>query len=252
VQHCRAATIALGLLCVPGTAAASDGAKAQACRPHISIAETVSRPGPIEALVRREVCRTLDEHEIALDDLPEGRALVVDVSGVGSRWVLSVGVEHDGELVFGSPEVEDCPCSDEQMLVAISRATAAVVPLLVEDAAGDEPQPTLPPLPTSAEVLPPPLETMGKVGVGLLSSGAAGAAIGIALVASGSRVNGRIQREGRDLRPAGYALLGTSLAVGITGAILLGLDRRRARRGQAKIVPSVAWDRVGLTVIGRF
>jgi hypothetical protein len=87
------------------------------------------------------------------------------------------------------------------------------------------------------------LEGIGIAGITILSVGSAGLVGGIVLAAVGERqlddpqdVEG-MQVAGRDviprrqdLRPLGFALLGTSFVLVATGAVLLGVDRARARR----------------------
>ena len=229
-------------------------AAANACRPDISVGDTVHDRERVLTRAQEAICTTLHQHDIDLAELPSGRRLVADVRGVQSQWTVSVAVEQDGAPLPGA-RAATCRCTDETMLAELSKATIAVVPLLVREAeATQEPAPdrdAIAPLPSPSAGRPAPLGTMGNTGVGLLAAGTAGSVIGIALVVSGSRVNGRVEREGNDLRPAGYALLGTSLALGITGAVLLGVDRRRARRVQA-IAPTIGPGMVGLTAVGRF
>jgi hypothetical protein len=267
----RARLIATGLgavalgIALPSTAGAKSSAlqveaMLDACRPVISIADTNHEHDRITTRVQEKICTTLQRHGVDLAQLPAGRRLVVDVRDLESQWIVSVTVEQDGAPVAGSPEPSTCR-DDEEMLTELSRATVAAVPLLARQSTATTREVTpRTPQPAPDAMAPPPgptpgsapLGIMGKTGIGLLAAGTAGSVIGIALVVQGARVDRRLeQRVGYDLRPAGYAVLGTSLALGITGAVLLGVDRRRARRVQA-IVPTVGPGLVGLTAVGRF
>lgn len=284
VHLVEAVIVALGLsLAFSRTAAAgehdSKGKETLAsCRPDIAIAATVDERGRVEASVHEAICKTLREHDIDLDELPDGRALVIEVSGVEYERNVSVGVVQDGIRVSGSPQAAPCHCSDQTMLAEISRATVAVVPLLQSNAAptgqsGGTPRgqsnvaptgqssrtPTSKPVsgdtppakaPSNASAAPP-LGGMGRAGLSLIAASAAGTFIGITFIVSGARVDRPSAREGSALRPVGYGLLGASLALGITGAVLLGVDRRRAKRMQT-VAPIIAPGLVGVAVQGRF
>jgi hypothetical protein len=97
----------------------------------------------------------------------------------------------------------------------------------------------------------------GKAGIGLLVGGVALAATGGGLVGAGvseTREGDALEgdAETRDLRPIGYALLGVGAAVIVTGAVLLGLDRRRARRHQVAIAPAFGPRMTGFSLTARF
>jgi hypothetical protein len=269
----RARIIATGLgavylgIALPSTAGAKSSAlqveaMLDACRPVISIADTIHEHDRVTTRVQEAICTTLQRHGVDLAELPAGRRLVVDVRDLESQRIVSVTVEQDGARVEGSPEASTCRCDDEEMLTELSRATVAAVPLLARqtttttrEATPRTPQPAgdaMAPASRPTTGGSAPLGIMGKTGIGFLAAGTAGSVIGISLVVQGARVDRRLeQRGGYDLRPAGYAVLGASLALGITGAVLLGVDRRRARRVQA-VVPTVGPGLVGLTAAGRF
>jgi hypothetical protein len=81
---------------------------------------------------------------------------------------------------------------------------------------------------------PGPLGNMGWSGVGLLVAGAAAAITGGALVGVGTTRPAADMSQIRDFRPTGYALLGTGGAMLVVGAILLGVDRARAKKGKRR------------------
>jgi hypothetical protein len=87
--------------------------------------------------------------------------------------------------------------------------------------------------------------------------GAGGLATGGAFVGTGETRPERDKSKIRDFRPSGYALLGVGGALMITGAVLLGVDRARAKRaarGRARmrVIPAVGPENAVLQVRGRF
>ena len=258
-------TLALGLSAVLVTSSAANAAAHvgsppsatafPADRVDVWIADTIEDRELVSSWVHEELSKALTE--VDLDALPVGRKLVVEISGVNYEWVMSVAATQDGKRMPGSPDASACNCSDEKMLAELASVTRTVIPLLQQElASGGSRTPPIPPRvdpeqPTQPDRTRRPLAGMGKAGIGLLVTGAAGLGVGIGLVAAGTAVDDGNDRQAIDRRPPGYAVIGTSAALAITGAILLGLDRRRARRVQA-IVPT--WERqfVGISLSGRF
>lgn len=100
-------------------------------------------------------------------------------------------------------------------------------------AAGPESQDRVPAPATASVSSGRPLGSLGWSGIAALSVGAGGLVGGAVLFARGERTlsaPGQIEQRVQDFRPAGIAVLSVSGAVLLTGAVLLGLDRRRARR----------------------
>lgn len=79
-----------------------------------------------------------------------------------------------------------------------------------------------------------PLGVMGKVGTGLLASGAVGLVAGGIVFAQGRQIDNPssqlLRPEGRNYRPPGVAVMVTGGVLAAAGVALLVLDRVRARR----------------------
>ncbi len=74
------------------------------------------------------------------------------------------------------------------------------------------------------------LGKLGRAGVGLLSVGLGGVIAGSVLVALPPKVNDDNPLEETTTRPPGFAVLGIGAAAALSGAIMLAIDRRRAKR----------------------
>ena len=96
-----------------------------------------------------------------------------------------------------------------------------------------------------------PLGPMGKSGIALLAVGTVGLGVGIGLVAVGERTVSGDQFERVNYRPGGFATLGVSAAMLVTGAVLLVVDRRRANK-TTSLAPFTGPGLTGLSVSGRF
>jgi len=126
-----------------------------------------------------------------------------------------------------------------------------------EAEAEPEPEPAVEPEPVDPGPEPKrkrKLSVMGWTGVVSLAVGVPTLGTGVVLAILPPAPFPREMRKDtlRNLRPTGYALLGGGAALAITGAVLLGLDRRRAKRFSASISPSITRGRLGVTLRTRF
>ncbi len=153
------------------------------------------------------------------------------------------GYRVEYEIVYDGSPVEDgtgsseCQlCSDQELIEHIrSLASDASPRLTVPRQPPDTPPPVEPDPPQGPEE--PPIETpapwgaMGKTGLALVIVGvvATGAGIGLGIRQPQHFDDPTRATELTTTRPVGWALLGGGVAVAVTGGILLGLDRRRAR-----------------------
>lgn len=109
------------------------------------------------------------------------------------------------------------------------------------------------------------LRGMGKAGVGLLVVGGIGAITGITLVVlppTSFPTGDPNAANLRTTRPPGFGVLGGGVAVLVVGAVLLGLDRKQAKRraaaglpakrSQALVHPWLGPEGAGVGVVGRF
>lgn len=129
-----------------------------------------------------------------------------------------------------------------------------------EDAAPDpEPSPPDPPAPAPAPTPGAPsrrLHPLGQAGVATLTVGASAVVLGLVFIGLG---NDRppadlpyAQDHVRHFAPPGYVLLGVGSAVAISGAVMLGLDRRRARSSTITLAPQASPTTFGFHLHTRF
>jgi hypothetical protein len=95
-----------------------------------------------------------------------------------------------------------------------------------------------------------PLGKLGKTGIGLLVGGTLVAGVGIGLAAAPPRIKEDAPLEKTTTRPPGYALIGIGAAALITGAILLSLDRTKAKR--TTVAPTFSRSTALVVLSGRF
>lgn len=80
------------------------------------------------------------------------------------------------------------------------------------------------------------LRPSGKAGVALVVTGGLGLVAGLVLAVLPARPKPDDPTREVYTQPPGYALLGVGAATLVVGAVLLGLDRRRAKaRGHARV-----------------
>lgn len=108
------------------------------------------------------------------------------------------------------------------------------------------------------------LRGMGKAGVGLLVAGGLGAIAGITLVVLPPKTFPTGDPNAANIkttRPPGWGVLGGGVAAVVVGAVLLGLDRKQAKRRataglrakpQALVHPWLGPEGAGVGVVGRF
>lgn len=100
-----------------------------------------------------------------------------------------------------------------------------------------------------------PLATVGKAGIGLLAGGVAAASVGAGLLAQGRKLDEQnapqVVQTGRDYRVPGAVVLASGGTLAIAGAVMLALDRSRAKKRQksmVRVLPSLN----GMVILGRF
>jgi hypothetical protein len=96
------------------------------------------------------------------------------------------------------------------------------------------------------------LGNKGKAGVGLLVAGGVATAVGIGLAIPGYEPLEDDPTRESSPRPYGFATLGVGVVVAITGAVLLGLDRRERRQRRVAASIDVRAGGGALTLMGRF
>lgn len=152
--------------------------------------------------------------------------------------------------------------SIEGVLEALTRFEQARAE--AEAAAEAEAEPTAPaesepapePAPPPDEQPRPPLRPLGWAGVTTLALGASALIVGVTFVALGDqRSPARLdyaQDYVRHYRVPGFALVGVGGALAISGAVMLGIERRRSRASTLAITPQLSPTTAGLHLRARF
>lgn len=227
----------------------------------VHVGDAIPRADALSAKIRDDVTRVLRAHRIELDRQRTMR-LSIGVGGEAYAYRVAIAVMRDGALTGPADEPWVCECTHEELLTRISQAVVDLVPRL-QGRAEPEPAPRRepdPPPPLVVETAPLPERSLGhtgRAGVGVLAAGLAVLAPGIALAIVGQRTDRGphgLEREGdrRDFTPTGGALLGIGVAAAIAGAVLLGVDRRRARTRPTSFAPLAAPRLGGISLATRF
>lgn len=168
----------------------------------------------------------------------------------GDTYAILTDVAVSGESLAGSAREILCSlCTEGE---AVERARSELLRLVPFVRARFRPasKPSEPP----PVVVPPPdtrLKTLGKAGVGLLAGGVLAFGTGLGLALARPPVDPDDPLRQLNLRPAGFAVLSVGAAAIVTGAVLLILDQRKARR-VAQIAPVFGPGSAGLLLVGRF
>jgi hypothetical protein len=91
--------------------------------------------------------------------------------------------------------------------------------------------------------------------VATLGLGASSMIIGVTFIGLGERPPARLdfaQDYVRDYPTPGYALLGIGSTLAISGAVMLGVERRRARASTLSLAPHLSPTTAGLRLRARF
>ncbi len=207
----------------------------------------------------------LRKAEIDAEDVADGRVLVVELRGREFKYEITVGVRQGEDWLAKSGPVE-CKCNPDELVERLTAEVAAVAPEL--EAKDDSTTgPAVAPATNGGtgsppDVAPPPsgddrrpLKAGGKAGVALISVGGAATIAGIVLLALPPQEDLADDPERTDstsYRPVGGAVLGVGLAGVIVGAVLLGIDRKRARSRNTALVPTFGPRSAGFVLSTRF
>ena len=218
--------------------------------------------------VREDGIKALEErHGVATVDDRNAPAVVVKLSWKdyeNSVYRIEISARRPGEPLR-LVEAFEANCINDTALAnaVVAKLGVAVAQLEVRKAEPAEDHPTQPdrgaedPTVTTPKDKEDrgaaPLGAMGKAGIGLLAGGAAGVLAGGIVFAQGRKPDHSpgwaLDETGRNFQPPGIALMVSGGAALVAGAILLGVDRRKARRNtSAAIIPAPR----GLVVTGHF
>lgn len=215
--------------------------------------------------------------------LEAGNAALEDYQARGERESLvrgrAVVVAFIESIKTARPGVETVPMDGAKRLLSqIDQAMPAAEPAVPEagEAAGEEAasediepvgsdEPASPAEADEPRARGGPLGAMGKAGVALLVVGGVSVNAGVALLIRSPTYFPRDDPNATRItttRPPGWAMLGGGLTSVVVGAVLLGIDRQRARAKTARAgearriaVSAQAWltsDVQGLGLHGRF
>ncbi len=211
----------------------------------VVVDEAIPRAPALRARIVDDVTRVLQALAVELGGEHSVR-LAIGVAGAAQNFRVGITVFRDGAPVTPVPEPFDCECTLEELRGRIDKAVVALVPVLEGRTPAVEPTPPVvvpTPAPTRSSAPEPnrrarrvPLGTLGKAGIGVLVVGGIGVVVGGVLVGLGARgTAGALEGGGEttDLEPPGFAVLAVGLGGLVVAAVLLGVDRARARRRPA-------------------
>lgn len=169
----------------------------------------------------------------------------------------------EGRETLRTHRVECRLCTETELLGRVGEVLQAEVPQLrlVEDARAEpqdeppqatSPQPLQVESPTAEDERRGRLGLRGKLGVGLLSAGGAGLAVGIGLAVAPPRDNDEDKTKNIYTDVPGYVTIGISLGVAVAGGVLLALDLRDASKRRAVALTPLLGPMPGAALSGRF
>lgn len=228
----------------------------------------------------------LEGQAVTITEAPAGPELQVtlktrDAGGYRVDYVIV----YDGKPIKNGSGGFDCQlCTEDELVEKVEALAIQVAPKLVvpepepEDGPGDGPGNDVKD-PDHGNGRDPDhgndpdpivdddtgLRSMGKAGVGLLVAGGLGAIAGITLVVLPPKTFPTGDPNAANIkttRPPGWGVLGGGVAAVVVGAVLLGLDRKQAKRraaaglpakrAQALVHPWLGPEGAGVGVVGRF
>jgi hypothetical protein len=171
--------------------------------------------------------------------------------GASDVFVIHSDVAVRGETVEGSAHDVSCSLCTEGEVVERARGEIVRLVPYVRARFRAVDKPIDKPKPEGPKPDPRALSNLGKAGIGLLAGGTLAFAAGLGLALSKPRADPDNPTNIIETQPAGYAVLAVGGAALVTGAVLLVLDRRKAKRN-AQLAPLGAPGTAGLMLFGRF
>lgn len=176
---------------------------------------------------------------------PTISVVIREVDGDEPGWAYAITITR-AEQVTGANDPHTCPlCTETELVDAIEGRLATIAAEL--EGPADDPATAGDPTAAPTETTPPSrsptdapvdrgLRPSGKAGVALVVTGGLGLVTGLVLAVLPARPKSGDPTREVYTQPPGYALLGVGAATLVVGAVLLGLDRRRAKtRGHARV-----------------
>jgi len=176
---------------------------------------------------------------------PTISVVIKEITGDEPSWEYSITLSRSDTPAQAAPS-QSCPlCTETELVEAIEGKLATIAAdLETQVETPDEPT-TDPTEDPSDDTKPVPIATTddtskgklgkkGKAGAALVGLGVAGVAVGIVLVVLPDRPKSGDPTREVFTQPPGYALLATGAVSLVVGAVLLGIDRKQAKRSGRK------------------
>ncbi len=183
----------------------------------------------------------LRDHEVLPARSPGDPRILIAIESLGESpgYRCRFGAWRGEAVVAGTDGVSLCElCTEAELVEHVGAAIVRVVEQLPPQTQPPPPRPVDEPV-AGREQGRAPLGKLGKAGVGLLAGGAViGLAVGVPLLAVRPKTTSveeeRVERVGT--KPIGIAMVAVGGALLVTGAVLLALDRSRARKSTRRAV----------------
>lgn len=246
-------------------------------------AEGIGAGGPVVAGRAMRAGRGgLESQAVTITDAPAGPELRVKLSERDAGgYRVEYEIIYDGKTIKNGTGGFDCQlCTEDELIEKVEALAVQVAPKMVVPQAEADPGPGPGPGPGPDEKDPDEkdpdeiggsdpivdenpnaLGTKGKAGIGLLVVGGLGVLTGVVLVVLPPLEEFPTGHENaayiKSTRPPGWGVLGGGVAAAVVGAVLLGLDRKQAKRRaagktEARVHPWFGPNGAGVGVVGRF
>jgi len=241
-------------------------------------ADGLGSAGPVIAgRAMRAGTTGLQGQSVEITDAPAGPELRIKLSvRDAGGYRVEYEIIYDGKTTKDGTGGFDCQlCTEDELVEKVEALAIQVAPKLFVPEPESDPDPTDPdvtdpdergngngghsdPDPITDED-PNALRGMGKAGIGLLVVGGLGAITGVSLLVvkpKGFPVGDQADKV-RSTHPPGWVVLGVGAGALVVGAVLLGVDRKRAKKRAANkagalLHPWLGPQGAGLGVVGRF
>lgn len=228
----------------------------------IRLAESLDEPDYVRAWTERAAKDGLAEAKVDVDEIG-ARRLVIEVGGKVAAYDFVVGVQQDGKWI-GEPTKRHCECGAQELVDRMREDVVAVAPSLRVVAETVPPpvataEPPAASTPTNQTDRPPARQKMrplGITGATFIGVGGAMALTGLALVVVGKRDRDGLRAADRgdvNFQRPGIVVLSVGVGAVIAGAVMLGVERSRARRrAQTSWRPSFGGRQAMIVWSGKF
>lgn len=251
----------------PSEAEEGDVASARRATVRVDTREVEDGASVIERRILERSSVVLRSAQVLPAEAPDDPIIMVRVRELGANkpgyaFVMEIRVN---DATHGKPAEVMCDlCTEGELVERVEDRLASLLDELHERG-GEVPEPDPPPAsePPSSDAPELPaqdvssttpedrggLQAKGKAGAALLVLGGLSVAAGAGLAAVPPSTKAEMPLEKTTMRPPGLALLGVGGAALITGAVLLVLDRKEAKKKKTVAILPAG---MGATILGRF